>query len=251
MNIEKKIRDARLEVAVNETDIQNIVRNSKAVFVKREGERRLSYREFLFQQLHMIQKRWWLLQLIVLYLAWRFLESEQEIVLMRRGMGIIAALFVILLIPELWKNLSNHCIEIEMASYYSLRRIYAARVAIFGFVDVFLLTAFSGCANIFGGISLINLITDFLLPLVVTACICFAVLSRQAHNIGMAIAACIIWSIAWWVIAANEKIYSVLSTPIWIAVFVAACMLLLLIGRRLFRNCHNYLEVNLNGTGIE
>lgn len=36
-------------------------------------------------------------------------------------MGVASSLFVILMIPELWKNRSCGCMEIEAASCYSLR----------------------------------------------------------------------------------------------------------------------------------
>ena len=44
------------------------------------------------------------------------LFSNQEEFFVQRGLGIASVLFVILIIPELWKNKSNQCMEIESAS---------------------------------------------------------------------------------------------------------------------------------------
>ena len=45
---------------------------------------------------------------------------------MMRIMGISATIFVVLIIPEIWKNRRNGAIEIEQASYYTLRQICTA-----------------------------------------------------------------------------------------------------------------------------
>ncbi|MDM8211473.1 RNA polymerase sigma factor [Mediterraneibacter glycyrrhizinilyticus] len=45
-------------------------------------------------------------------------------------------LFAILIIPELWKNRANCCMEIEGSTYYALRQIYSARILLFGLADI-------------------------------------------------------------------------------------------------------------------
>ena len=47
---------------------------------------------------------------------------------MMRIMGISATIFVVLIVPEIWKNRRNGAIEIEQASYYTLRQICTARM---------------------------------------------------------------------------------------------------------------------------
>mgnify|MGYP006990195710 CR=1 FL=1 len=49
----------------------------------------------------------------------------------QRILGVVASLFIILIIPELWKNQTYQSMEIEATSYYSLRQIYAARMSLF------------------------------------------------------------------------------------------------------------------------
>jgi len=184
-------------------------------------------------------------------LAWLFLSTENEMFYLRRGMGVLAALFAIILIPELWRNLTNRCMEVEIASYYSLHQIYAARILLFGAVDVLLLTAFIGGAHYFLSIALTDLVTQFLLPMVVTACICFVALGKQHRNGWLAIGLCVLWSGVWWAIAANDQLYSAITIPIWLAVFVFAFLFLAVAIYRLLKNCDNYMEVNLNGAVFE
>lgn len=251
MDIEKLLNKERIEVVVDETEIQTVIQKAKAAFLESEGKQLLSYHEFIWNQFRMIRKRWWAIQFAVLYLAWLFLSTESEIFYIRRGMGVFAALFTIILIPELWRNLTNRCMEVEIASYYSLHQIYAARILLIGAVDVLLLTAFIGGAHCFLSIALMDLITQFLLPLVVTACICLVTLGKQHRNSWIAIGLCVLWSGVWWAIAINDQLYSAITIPIWLTVFVFAILFLAFAIYRLLKNCDKYTEVNLNGAIFE
>ena len=251
MDIKTLLEKQRIEVVADEAEIQTVIRKAKAAFMESESQQLLSYHEFIWNQLRMIRKRWWAIQFAVLYLAWLFLSTESEIFYIRRGMGVFAALFAIFLIPELWRNLTNRCMEVEIASYYSLHQIYAARILLFGAVDVLLLTAFIGGAHYFLSIALKALVTQFLLPMVVTACICFVALGKQHRNGWLAIGLCVLWSGVWWAIAANDQLYSAITIPIWLAVFVFAFLFLAFAIYRLLKNCDKYMEVNLNGAVFE
>lgn len=251
MDIEKLLDKERMEVIPEETEIQTVIQKSKKAFLKSESKQLLSYHEFIWNQLRMIRKRWWAIQFVVLYLAWLFLSTENEMFYIRRGMGVFAALFAIILIPELWRNLTNRCMEVEIASYYSLHQIYAARILLFGAVDVLLLTAFIGCAHYFLSIVLTDLVTQFLLPMVVTACICFAALGKQHRNEWIAIGLCLLWSGLWWAVAANDQLYSAITIPIWLAVFAFAILFMVITIYRLLKNCNKYMEVTLSGTVFE
>lgn len=251
MDIEKLLNKDRIEIVADEADIQAVTRKAKMTFLESESKKLLSYHEFIWNQFRMIRKRWWVFQFAVLYLAWLFLSTENEAFYVRRGMGIFAALFAIILIPELWRNLSNRCLEIEIASYYSLHQIYAARILLFAAADVLLLTGFIGVARCFLHIALADIITQFLLPMVVTACICFVTLGRQYHSGWIAIGLCVLWSGVWWAIAANDPLYSAITLPVWFAVFALALLFLAFSIYRLLKNCNKYTEVNLNGTVFE
>lgn len=248
MDIEKLIKESRIEVAFDESDVQTVIERSKHIFEKKESEHLLSYYEFLCDQFRLIRKRWWGLQVVLLCIAWRLLATGDEILYIRREMGILGALFVILMIPELWKNLTNRCMEIECTAYFPLQKIYAARITIFGLMDVLMLSVFGGCAHYITGISVSNIIIELLLPITVTACICFAVLGRQNRSAGFAVMFCVIWSAVWWGISANDMIYSSVALPVWIVVFVMAILFLVFMVNRLLKNCNKYMEVLYYGT---
>ena len=122
MNWEEQVKMSKdvIQVKTQEEKIQETIRKSKNAFFMAEQERTLSYHEFLWTQLCVIQKRWWVLQFMLLVALWIALSSIHDEIYMIRSMGVAAVLFVILIIPELWKNRSCECMEIEAASYFSL-----------------------------------------------------------------------------------------------------------------------------------
>lgn len=247
MNKKEKIKKYResVQVEVNEEKIQETIYKSKNAFFMAEQERMLSYHDFLWTQLRVIQKRWWVLQFIILVALWIALNSIHDEMYIKRSMGVVAALFVILIIPELWKNRSCECMEIEAVSYYSLKQVYAARMLLFGVTDIFFITLFLGAASAGLHYELSELVVQFLFPLCVTACICFGILcSKRSFSETVAIVLCVIWSALWLFIVLNENIYVMVTVPIWLMLFGLAMIFLGFAIYRILKNCNQYLEVS-------
>lgn len=208
----------------------------------------LTYWEFLWTQVRVVQKRWWLLQMFLLIVVGITLPTIQEEFYVRRSMGIAGVLFVVLIIPELWKNRTCHCMEIEASSYYSLRQIYATRILLFGMVDVFLLTVFCGLLHGNLHFTFLELLVQFLFPMVVTACICFGMLcNKHSFSEFTSITLCIMWSAVWWLITINESIYTAILFPIWLVLFGIAILFLAVVVYKTLHDCNKCWEVNLGG----
>ena len=183
---------------------------------------RASYFEFLYEQSGFIQKRWWLLQGGVLLGMWFWLHSYMtDWTDMMRLMGIAATLFVVLIIPEIWKNKKNGAIEVEQASYYTLHQICAARMLLFAAVDFLIVMVFLGAAYRTTTLSLTDLVTNFLLPVNVSCCICFRTLySKWEKSEYVAVLLCLVWVAVWMMIVANEAIYQKIAAPVWISLLL-------------------------------
>ncbi len=249
MNLEEKVGRYKEMIQINpqEERIQETIRKSKNAFFMAEQKKMISYHEFLWIQLNAIQKKWWVLQFLVLASLWVALTSIQDELYITRSMGVAASLFVILIIPELWKNRSCACMEIEASSYYSLKQVYAARMLLFGVIDIFFITLFLGTVSIGLHFELIELIVQFLFPLCVTACICFGILcSKCFFSETVAIVLCIIWSAVWLFIVLNESIYTIITIPIWLALFGLAVFFLAFTVCRILKSCNKYLEVSFD-----
>ena len=249
MNQKEKIEKYReiVQVGASEEKIQETICKSKNAFFMAEQERMLSYHDFLWTQLCVIQKRWWVLQFMILVALWIALSSIHDEIYIKRSMGVVAALFVILIIPELWKNRSCECMEIEAASYYSLKQVYAARMLLFGVTDIFLITLFLGAASAGLHYELSELVVQFLFPLCVTACICFGILcSKYSFSETVAIFLCVIWSSAWLLVVLNETVYTMVTVPVLLVLLGVTILFLAFTIYRILKNCNQYLEVSFD-----
>lgn len=242
----KKIMNAECSLVYKEEQLQKTIQCSKEAFEENETEDFLSYAEFLYQQGKYIHKRWWAMQGMLLLLLWCMLELTESNFYVQRGMGIAAALFAILLLPELWKNRNACALEVEGASYYSLRQIYAARISVFALVDFMLLCAFALPAVLTKRVPAEEMMIQFFLPFLVTCCICFqALYSKRAESEAFALALCGVWCIVWTQMVLNEKVYKAISLPIWCAMTVIAALYLVYCIRRGQSRCEKMWEVHI------
>ena len=109
MNANKQSNENKSDKTVisDEQKIRLTVKKSLEAFYAAEEKKTLSYHEFLWTQLNVIEKKWWLFQFLLLFCLWFILKNADDDFYIQRSLGVIASLFVILVIPEFWKNCSN------------------------------------------------------------------------------------------------------------------------------------------------
>ncbi len=254
MNLDNKLKDYKkhMDVKIKEENILDTIEASKEIFLASELDMTLTYCEFIWMQFRLIQKKWWVLQSIILVGLLMFLSYVSDSYYVCRSMGVGASLFVILFIPELWRNRTYHAMEIEASTYYSLHQIYASRMLLFGIVDVLFVTAFCSVASISLRIALMDLMIQFLFPMAVTACICFGVLcSRRFLYQSAGIELCMIWSVLWWFVLLDERVYRLITIPVWVSLFAIAWLLLAYTVHKAINSCNKIWEVNFSEIGNE
>ena len=218
-------RKLTYDVPINEERVMETIAVSKSAFLSGEAEQMVSPGEFLFLQSRMIQKRWWFLQGLLLAFVCLFLCHMETDYLIRRALGLAGPLFVILILPELWKNRNFDAMEVECTTYYTIRSIYAARLALFAGVDLLLLSAFFVAASLVAKITLWEMLIQFLLPFNATCCICFRTLyAKRIRSEALAMLLCILWTGVWAMLIMNNAVYSVISVPMWIAALAASVL---------------------------
>ena len=186
---------------------------------------------------------------MILAALWLILSLAENLTYIYRSMGIVSTIFIILIIPEIWKNRTNQSMEIESVAYYSLKQIYAARMLLFGIVDVGLVTAFCGITCISLSISLVDLLIQFLLPMTVTACICFGILcNRHLLNESIAVGMCILWSALWWFVLMDDRICGKIAVSVWILALGIAVFLLVFYIHQSIQQCTRVWEQSFDGS---
>ena len=213
------------DISVSEEKVMETITVSKTAFLSGESESTLSAGEFLLQQSKLIQKRWWFLQGLLLAFVCLFLCHMETDYLIRRALGLAGPLFVILILPELWKNRNFDAMEVECTTYYTLRSIYAARLTLFAGVDLLLLSVFFAAASLMARITLWEMMIQFILPFNVTCCICFRTLyAKRIRSEALAMLLCILWTGVWAMLIMSNAVYSMISVPIWIAAWAASVL---------------------------
>ena len=230
---------------IDEKKLQQTIIKSKEAYWDREIERNMSWLEFLYQQASYIQKHWWFAQGAVLLILWMTMFLSDSRIYTRRCMGILAPSFVILILPELWKNRSNGAMEVEGATFFSIKNIYAARMLLFGMVDVCLLSVFLITSTFVLQIAFMDILIQFILPMNVTCCICFRLLCSKGDDyVSSTLFSCLIWIAVWTLVVLKDSIYEHISTSIWCGMMILSVLYLCYSIWRVWKCSERYYESN-------
>lgn len=234
------------ETEPEEAEIEEAVRRAKAAFREHEAARSLCWTEFLYQQCRFIDRRWWLLQGLLLLALWLLLTTSQTEPAVRRCIGAGAPLFAVLAAPELLKNRLNRSVEIECAALFSLRQIYAARLLCFALTDLLLLSVFFAAASLSVQLRALELLTQFLVPFNVACCLLFrALCSGRAGSELRGVLLCLVYTLAWGLATGDRRLYAQLSVPAWLGMLGLSVLWLAYCAGRSVRVCEKDLEASL------
>lgn len=195
MNLEKMMETYKRENSVTprEEKILETIQKSKEIVMEVQSENTMSYTEFLFSQFRLIRKRWWMLQAMLLVLVFLIMPSLKDTTYFMRMLGVASVFFIVMIIPEFWRNKESNSCQIEVTCLFSLRQIYSARIFLIGIVDIVMLTIFLTVACINMKMQFTDLLVQFLFPMVIAAGICFAMLNCSLLNEATSIVGCFLW----------------------------------------------------------
>lgn len=220
----------------DESKVKDTIVMAKKSFYENAVRHETDFLEFMCQQIRFIRKRWWMLQFLSLLFAALTIRETGDSRWVQRMLCVAATLFVIFLMPELWKNRSANMIEVEETAYYSLRQIYAARLLIFAAVDGMFVSCFAGVVVMTASVSIWEIVIQFFLPMTVTCSICLRTLCSR--YIGSEYPACFL-SLAccyvWVRVILSDQVYDRISMPLWITVCCMALFYLTYVVRKIIR----------------
>lgn len=243
---QKKIKEYKRLIQdhyVRDASVERVVDQCQAVMAER-GDDRISYYEFIYEQAQYIEKKWWVLQGFVLLFLWYLLWDNGMDGNVERMIGSLAAVFAVLIIPEIWKNRRYSSVAIERASYYSMRDICAARILLFAAVDLVMITVFFVITLYTVRIAAYRLAVDFLIPFLVSCSICFRLLcSRHKGMEYVTVVLCVMWSVVWLAIVANDIVYERVAGTVWFGLILLSIGYLMFCIRKILSDCEIVWEV--------
>lgn len=218
--------------------IDSLVSKARRMVVCGKVKDRIGFIEFIILQIKIMKKEWWIAQAAALFIAGKLLLISDDQNYTQRWLSIVASLFVILIIPELWKNIENKSIEIEETSFFDLRRVYAAKLIAFGVIDTIILTLFCIYATQIQSILFSDVLKQFVFPIIITSMICMMVFSAKRYfNQTITMIICIAVNIVWMLIVLNEDIYVRITPVVWTIMFSISILLTIYyIRKALYKN---------------
>lgn len=218
----------KLHIPCDEEKIKETILLSQRAYYQSEAAAPLPWFDFLTQQGRYIQKRWWLMQALLLSVVLLLFSLSDTTAYLQKCLGVTAPLFVLLALPELWKNRAWGAVEVEGTAYYTLRQIYAARLILFVGMDFLLISAFFLGISYFWKLTLWEMLISFVLPFNVSCCICFRCLySTKASSELFPILLCMAWTVLWGEIVLTDRLYSVISPQLWAGMLVMSTVFLI------------------------
>ncbi len=220
---EKRIADYKDLIQkqyVRESAVRGAAVRCRSILAVQGGDS-LSYFEFLYEQSRFIKKRWWGLQGGILFLLWFILKDFGGMGDMERVTGVLAASFAVLVIPEIWKNRRFSAMEVECASYYTLRQICGARILLFAIADLSMITVFLLAVFRTMEVSAYEVAINFLVPFNVSGCICFRTFCSGKFEMEYAaVLVSAVWTGIWLAVVTCDSIYNIIAGPVWLALAV-------------------------------
>ena len=228
--------------------IDNTVFKATELMIEKEQVSRINFAEFLIFQMKIMKKRWWILQGALLLFACQWLYISGDANYIYRGLSILATLFIILIIPELWGNMKYKSMEIEDASLFNLRNVYAAKLRAFGIVDTIFLTFFCAAVTQLQYFLLVDVLKQFVFPVMIAATICMMVFScSNPFSELTTVVMCIVANLIWVTIVLNESIYYRITSWIWICLFAVSILLIIYSVYKALNKNSKYKERSTNG----
>ena len=111
-------------------------------------------------------------------------------------------------------------------------------------IDIALLSLFFISGAVCWGLTLWEILVQFLVPFNLTCGIFLTILrSRRLNSENFAVGLCLLWAAVWQLVILNEHIYRVISIPIWCAVFALSAAYLVFGALKVIKSAAFYCEV--------
>lgn len=232
--------------AYDEDKMMQTIEAAKKVYRTKMYIEPMNRWEFLFQQMLLLSKTYWLTQLIVFFAATLSLRSMNLDIRNKISYcAIYAPLLIVFSIPELWKNISNKTYEVENTTYFDLRKVYLSRLLLVGMLDLILATILTVITMRASGFSMYEAVIYFFVPFNFNSCICFSLLGskRVMFSKLLTIGACISGAVLWYQLVKDYHVYELLQIRTWYVLLVLSFGYLVFSGKRIVESSRSYLEV--------
>lgn len=200
----------------------------KEHFLKQLSYPKITYREFLLEQLLFIRKRIWFASVLLVWIGWFIAQYQQTDEMKIWSISALLPFMAMLTITELCRSASCYMAELEGSCRFSLPQLSIARLSILGavsFVVLLLLLVFLRQASAY---SLLQTVFYIMVPYLAACAVCLWLLNRVrgANGIYACGAAAGLVSAMGVILGSNaETLYSAGNLNGWATVFAVGLIL--------------------------
>ncbi|MGN0273403.1 MAG: hypothetical protein ACI4DT_01275 [Chordicoccus sp.] len=213
--------------------LQELADLSVETFYREEKKKPLPRKAFVLYQFRLMKKGWMILQAVLLIGIYVLLHFLGDLDACYRLVAVLSTLLIIFFVPELWREKREHSIDLINSCYYSIEELYAAKLLIAGLYDLLILSVFFIVTLTTSHVTVYRMILHFLLPMLVTACICLVCLSAGISNYYITLSVCIAFSGLWYAVTSFPFLYRPISTAAWVVFLILSVVLLAVQIRRI------------------
>ncbi|WP_058303087.1 hypothetical protein [Gorillibacterium timonense] len=235
--------------------IAETVKHSRLILeekLRKDQERRISFKDFYIRQLRFIGLRVWFLHAGVLLMAAALIhrmpeDSSGERLQLLALLSTAAPLLVLIGIQTLSRSFASRMVELEMSTLYSLDRLFLARLSLLALIDIVGLGVLAGLFSLEWGQDLGRMLLYLFTPFTVACVGCLWLLnSPRIRDKGFGCAAYILLLLTVQVACAyrtenqtglNALVYESSSLGIWAVVLLLSSLALIRELRKLLNTC--------------
>jgi hypothetical protein len=200
----------------------------KERFLKQLRYPKITYREFLLEQLLFIRKRIWLASALLVWIGWFIVQYQQTEAIKIWSISALLPFLAMLTVTELCRSAACHMAELEGSCRFSLPQLSIARLSILGavnFVVLLLLLIFLRQASAY---SLLQTVLYTMVPYLAVCAVCLWLLNRVRGTNGIyacGAAAGLVSAMGVILGSKAEALYSAGNLNSWAAVFTVGLIL--------------------------
>jgi len=160
-------------------------------FLKQLHYPKITYHEFLLNQIHYIRKRVWTASVFIVLFGWIVAFQLPALQYWNPdGMKIwnisaVLPFLAMITVTEIYRSASCHMAELEGSCRFSLPQIVMARVSILGVTNFFVLIALFIFMDQVSAYSLLQIVSYSMVPYLVVCSVCLWLLNRMRDSDGL------------------------------------------------------------------
>ncbi len=226
--------------------LEETIALSKKIVMEGQKDKEAGMFQFVFGQMRFISAGTWMIRagmlLGMIFVLYAVHDNGRKQI--DQMLSVVTPILVLSGIPEIWKNIRFHAVDIEICTRFGLKKAYMARFLIMGMTDLCMVTILTVMGSRWLSISFYQIAVWFLVPYNSTLMICLSMTAFTKHKseyLTEAVGA--LWMAAVYWLTGYVKIYEKVQLFLWGILLVISFVYIGFVIGKIMESTDQYLEV--------